>query len=211
MKNKYVQYGCGSSAPKEWINFDISPTLLIEKVPILGTIIKLRQKNIFPSNVLFGNIVKGLPIEEETCDAVFCSHVLEHLSLQDFKIAIKNTYIILKSGGIFRFIVPDLEAAARVYLKSLDNGESFASIKFMENTFLGIEKRQRGFKGLLRYFWGNSHHLWMWDTKSLFMELENAGFTQIQKCKFNDSKDEMFKYVEDAIRFENAVAIECRK
>ena len=25
--NIYVQYGCGLCAPKEWVNFDVSPTL----------------------------------------------------------------------------------------------------------------------------------------------------------------------------------------
>ena len=40
MTKIYVQYGCGLSAPKEWINFDVSPTLRIQKTPILGSILK---------------------------------------------------------------------------------------------------------------------------------------------------------------------------
>jgi hypothetical protein len=32
----YVQYGCGWSAPKEWVNYDASPTLKWERIPILG-------------------------------------------------------------------------------------------------------------------------------------------------------------------------------
>ena len=51
----------------------------------------------------------------------------------------------------------------------------------------------------------------MWDHKSLAEELKNAGFTQIRECKFNDSEDDMFKFVEDESRFKNAVALECRK
>ena len=38
MKKKYVQYGCGLSAPNEWINFDVSPTLRIQKIPIIGSL-----------------------------------------------------------------------------------------------------------------------------------------------------------------------------
>lgn len=81
---KYVQYGCGLSAPKEWINFDVSPTLRIQKVPILGTLLKKRLNINFPTNVLHGDIIEGLPIERNSCDGLCCSHLLEHLSFQDF-------------------------------------------------------------------------------------------------------------------------------
>ena len=82
MNKLYVQFGCGLSAPKEWLNFDSSLTLRFEKIPLLG---KLYSKNEFrfPSNVLFGDIVKGLPkIMNNSCDGIYCSHILEHLSLK---------------------------------------------------------------------------------------------------------------------------------
>lgn len=212
IKKIYVQYGCGLSAPKEWINFDVSPTLKIQKMPVIGAIVKNKLSITFPANVRHGDIIKGLPVSEGSCDGVYYSHTLEHLSLQDFRMALKNTFKILKVGGVFRCVVPDLEYSAREYLKSLDSGDNKASIRFVgSNTLLGLEKRPRGLEGFIRTFWGNSHHLWMWDSKSLSEELINAGFTQIRSCKFNDCEDEIFKYVEDINRFENAVAIECRK
>jgi len=56
----YVQYGCGFCAPKDWTNFDSSPTLRWERLPVIG---KLYTKNSqrFPLGVLYGDIVKGLP------------------------------------------------------------------------------------------------------------------------------------------------------
>ena len=91
MDKKYVQYGCGFSAPSEWINYDASPTLYYERIPIIGKL--YTRNNIrFPENVKFGDIIKGLPEEQDSCDGVYCSHVLEHLSYEDFIIAIKNTY-----------------------------------------------------------------------------------------------------------------------
>lgn len=211
MKKLYVQYGCGLSAPKEWKNFDGSPTLRIQKIPIIGSVLKSKLNVTFPSNVLYGDIVKGLPVNENSCDGIYCSHILEHLSLQDFRQAIKNSFKILKKDGIFRCVVPDLEFMARSYINVLDRGEQLASLNFINNTLLGVKERQKGLKGLLNTFWGNSHHLWMWDSKSLSAELKNAGFTQIRVCKFNDCEDEMFKYVEDKERFVNSVALECRK
>jgi len=211
MTKNYVQYGCGLSAPKEWTNFDVSPTLRLQKMPIVGTVLRSKLNTTFPSNVLYGDIIKGLPIDDNSCDGLYCSHTLEHLSLKDFRQALKNSFRVLKKGGIFRCVVPDLEFAARAYIKELDNGNNLASLNFINSTLLGIKERPRGLKGFLSSFFGNSHHLWMWDSKSLSEELKNVGFTQIRDCKFNDSEDQMFKYVEDAGRFECAVAIECRK
>ena len=209
---KYVQYGCGLTAPKEWINFDVSPTLRIQKIPILNIILKKQLSTKFPANVKYGDIIKGLPIEENSCDGLYCSHTLEHLSLQDFRTALRNSFNILKKDGIFRCVVPDLEHSARTYIRDLENGDNLASIKFIgEDTLLGIEKRPRGIKGLVRSFFGNSHHLWMWDKYSIIQELKNAGFQEAHICKFNDCRDEMFKKVEDMGRFINAVAIECKK
>src|SRR5262245_22988509 len=30
----YVQYGCGLSAPDDWLNFDASPTLWLQLIPV---------------------------------------------------------------------------------------------------------------------------------------------------------------------------------
>ena len=127
MTKKYVQYGCGNSAPKEWTNFDVSPTLRIQKTPIIGAILRSQLNTTFPSNVLYGDIIKGLPVDDNSCDGLYCSHTLEHLSLQDFRQALRNSYKVLKKDGIFRCIVPDLEFSARSYIKALENGDNLAS------------------------------------------------------------------------------------
>lgn len=208
----YVHYGCGRFAPSEWKNFDVSPTLRIQKTPIIGVLLKSRLNVIFPKNVLVGNIIKGLPVEDNSCDGVYCSHTLEHLSLNDFRTSLKNTYKMMKEGAIFRCVVPDLESAARTYVNELDGGNREASLQFVhDNTLLGTTERPRGLKGIMTSVFGNANHLWMWDHDSLSYELEQVGFKQIRRCKFNDCDDEMFTLVEDASRFEGCVAIECRK
>lgn len=207
----YVQYGCGQSAPCEWINFDASPTLRVQGMPVLGSILKSRLNTIFPKNVLYGDIIKGLPIKDNSCDGVYCSHILEHLSLSDFKRALVNTHRILKVGGIFRCVVPDLELAARKYIANLDAGDNYASINFLSDTSLGFLERPRKAVDFISSFLGNSRHLWMWDSASLAEELRKAGFANVRKCNFNDCEDQMFKLVEDLSRFKSALAIECRK
>src|SRR5712691_5357503 len=106
--NLYVHYGSGWCAPPNWRNFDASPTLRFERIPVIG---RLYTKNAtrFPENIEYGDIVKGLPIEDESCKAIYCSHVLEHLSLEDFRVALRNTHKLLRKDGVFRFVMPDLE------------------------------------------------------------------------------------------------------
>lgn len=210
-KKHYVQYGCGLTAPAEWTNFDVSPTLRLQRIPFFERVLGSKLNTRFPQNVLYGDIIKGLPIPDESCQGLFCSHTLEHLSLEDFRTALKNSFKILRRGGIFRCIVPDLEYIARSYLTALDSGNPMASLDFMNNTLLGSTKRPRGLLGLISSFWGNAHHLWMWDNLSLADELSNAGFSMIRRCQFNDCEDQMFKLVENRERFIHAVALECRK
>jgi len=211
MMKKYVQFGCGLSAPKEWLNFDVSPTLRIQKTPILGTLLKNQLNTRFPENVLYGDILKGLPLENESCDALYSSHTLEHLSLEDLRLALKNVYVLLKPDGIFRCVLPDLEWAAKTYIENLSANKQTASIDFLNETLLGERNRKRGLKAIASSILGNSKHLWMWDYLSLSNELEEAGFRNIRRCAFNDSKDPMFEHVESEGRFENALAIECQK
>ncbi|PSL47320.1 methyltransferase family protein [Chitinophaga niastensis] len=209
----YVQYGCGPfSAPSRWENFDSSPTLRLQQLPVIGRLIKPRMHVAFHPDVLLGDILKGLPrIKENSCDGIYCCHVLEHLSYEDCLLAISNTFHILKPGGYFRCVVPDLECAARRYLDNLANNDQEANIKFLEETMLGKQQRVRGFKQLVQSSFGNSDHLYMWDQFSLTHILQQAGFRNVRRCQFNDCPDDMFNLVEEEIRFKNAVALEATK
>lgn len=206
-KAVYVNYGCGWSAPPSWRNFDASPTLRFERLPFLGTLYTKNARR-FPKNVEYGDIVRGIPIPQESCAGVYCSHVLEHLSLNDCRLALQNTKKILRPGGIFRFVLPDLEFAARRYLA---DKSAEASLVFMKETFLGHETRPKGIYGLATAWLGNSRHLWMWDYKSIQNELERAGFQAIRRAKFGDSSDPMFELVEEKGRWEGCLGVECQK
>jgi hypothetical protein len=206
----YAQFGCGLCAPTGWLNFDASPTLRLERIPILGRLVH-RNARRFPSNVLYGDIVKGLPVSDGTCSGLFGSHVLEHLSLADFRTALRNAHRHLGSGGYLRIIVPDLEAGVRAYLALLDTRPTEAAEIFMRSAGLGEESRPRGLIARLIGSASNARHRWMWDYPSLAHELERAGFRDTRRCSFGDSADTRFRDVEDAVRFAGSVAVECRR
>ncbi len=58
----------------------------------------------------------ALPIESETYDRVFASHVLEHVPWYRVKFALTEAHRILKPGGELEIYVPDFEAIVRSYL-----------------------------------------------------------------------------------------------
>jgi hypothetical protein len=171
----------------------------------------------FPDEVKYGNIVKGLQQEENSVRAVYASHVLERLALEDFRMALSNTYKMLEPGGVFRLIVPDLEVRARRYLETLTAGSTNANSMFLISCHLGSERRPKGLLAKLRTMYGGSAHLWMWDELSLSRELQIIGFTEIRRCSFGDALDPMFKEVESEGRFIDGnqrvveLAIQCQK
>jgi len=203
----YVQYGCGLCAPSDWRNFDSSPTLRFERIPVIGKLYT-KNKQRFPSNVEYGDIVKGLPVAADSCRAVYCSHVLEHLSLEECRTALQNTFAILQSGGTFRFVLPDLEYHIQEYV---NDPSPDAAKTFLRSTILGIERRPRGFGRFLFEWLRTSAHLWMWDFRAMEQELKDVGFVQIRRAEFGDSEDPEFASVEAENRWENCLGIECKK
>jgi len=211
----YVQYGCGLSCPDGWQNFDASPTLRLQRLPLLGPLFK--RGTVFPDQVRYGDILAGLPVGDGTADGAYASHVLEHLSYEDFWTALRNTFRLLKPGGLFRLVVPDLEGRARVYVDKLGRGEADANSWLMRTSLLGEENRRRGAVALLRSALGHNAHLWMWDEPSLAAALRQTGFTDVRRCRFNDSADGAFRLVEEESRFRDTAtgleecAMEARK
>jgi hypothetical protein len=203
----YVQYGCGLSVAQGWRNFDGSPRLRLEKLPVLGPLLT-RNRPLFPPEVEFGDIVTGLPVAEASCKGVYCSHVLEHLCFTDCRQALRNTWRLLEPGCTFRLVIPDLRVLVEEYVA---NPSPHAASDFMRATSLGLESRPRGFKGMLRSWLGNSPHLWMWDANSMVDALKEAGFVDIRPAVHGDASDPMFAHVEERIRWKEGIGFDCRR
>jgi SAM-dependent methyltransferase len=146
---------------------------------------------------------------------VYCSHVLEHLARDDLALALRNTLRILRPGGIFRLVVPDLHWRAARYMDGITSGNQFAADQFMTTASLGRCTRPKGIISLAREYFGHSAHLWMYDFASLKARLEATGFVAIRRCDLGDARDRMFDLVEEAGRFfdhgERELAIEAQR
>ena len=200
-----VHIGCGDQVGKSWLNFDMSPILYLDRLPGGGYMKRAigGSDYVFPSEVKIGNISKGPLVPIGTATACYASHVLEHLTLEDAHLAIKNIYQMLATGGVFRLIVPDLEWRSRLYLENLNQGDAQAASNFLRSSILGQETK-RGLIRTIRSAFSGSSHLWMWDYVSMKGALEHAGFKMVRRTEFGDASDSAFSEVENEARFWSA-------
>jgi SAM-dependent methyltransferase len=200
------------SAGQSWQNYDASLVLRFERIPLVG---RLYTKNArrFPRNVMYGNIVNQPLCKIATADAVYCSHMLEHVPLEDMRKALANIHVMLKPSGVFRLVVPDLETRITRYVHS---GENTRAHEFVRLTGLGRIPSSATWRSKLYQVFRTSGHRWMYDWNSMHEELLRAGFIDIRRCEFGDSEIKEFAEVEDRDRFVNPLlgpelAVESRK
>lgn len=109
---KLVNLGCGDRFHSDWINVDLIPN---------------------SKDVLQVDVVRGLPFPNESIDAVYASHVLEHLTKEEGLRLVSEAFRVLKRGGVLRVVVPDLETIINEYRKWLrlaKRGDSYAATNY---------------------------------------------------------------------------------
>ncbi len=109
---RLLNLGCGTHFHPAWCNLDlVSDDAAVQEHDI-------RQRLPFPSG---------------TFDAVYHSHVLEHLTPAQGEQLIQECYRVLSPGGILRIVVPDLERIAQIYLQTL--GQAWQGNKQAEENY----------------------------------------------------------------------------
>lgn len=103
---RLINIGCGSIYHNAWVNLDVYPS---------------------SPGVRRWDIRNGIPFPEGQADAVYASHVMEHLSRFDAMSLAKECRRAIRSGGVIRLVVPDLEAIVSQYLRLLAAAEGMSA------------------------------------------------------------------------------------
>ena len=111
-----LNLGCGSRVHQDWVNIDHFPRAWLRHLPLLRRFAPAS----LPPNFVNHDLRQGVPFSDGKAEAVYSSHLLEHLPVDSVHFFIKEQWRVLKKGGIIRIVVPDLETAARQYLASID-------------------------------------------------------------------------------------------
>lgn len=110
MNGKYVNLACGPIFidSQEWVNFDFFA----------------------PQGVHKADLLKKLPLPDNSAQVVYLSHFLEHIPKMNVDRFIRECFRILAPNGTIRLVLPDLENMAQTYLK-LRNEENHSQANFL--------------------------------------------------------------------------------
>ena len=184
-----INVGCGRSATQGWLNFDGSPSVRLSRLPCIshltGTLVAAglltRDQADFihyckHQEILYADVLKGLPLPDRCCSVVYASHVLEHLHRSDeavrFLCELKR---VLQPGGVLRLVVPDLRILIRDYLDRADADSFVASLHVVP------QRARSGLPGLIGLLTSDrTWHRWIYDRDSLLHLLSEQGFSAIR-------------------------------
>lgn len=109
MMKKLLHAGCGSKLNKVPHEFGAMKEVRLDLNP-----------QVAPD--IIASIVAMPMVEDESFDAVFCSHCLEHLYAFEVAMALREFARVLKSGGMLRIHVPDLQSiGGKIALDEIDS------------------------------------------------------------------------------------------
>jgi SAM-dependent methyltransferase len=107
-----LNIGCGRRYHPAWTNLDLE---------------------VSDPSIIRHDVTRGIPFEEEQFDAVYHSHILEHLKPEQGRQLVAECNRVLKPGGLLRIVVPDLERIAKLYLQTHQqawSGDEASSIDY---------------------------------------------------------------------------------
>ena len=207
-----LNLGCGTKTSPHTTNIDWSIHARLRRSPLGRGLAPLilndeRRKLFFGMDeVLVHDLRKGIPAPAASVDAVYHSHVLEHIDRDAVLPFFTEVRRVLRPGGVHRIVVPDLERLAREYLGSLEQGlgdpqaraghdatVSQMILQMVRREASGTSKQHPVQRRLENLLLGDARkrgetHMWMWDRVNLPETLERAGFLDVELLGWQTSR-----------------------
>ena len=180
-----LHLGCGTVYKDGWINIDNNSDNNIQKLDLKY------------------DLSKGIPFKDSSVDYIYNEHFLEHLTVKEGKVFLKECKRVLKKDGVLRIAMPDLETTVNEYFNpnwKEDNAERFKKFGLTH-----IKTRAERINIAFRS-WG---HKWLYDREELERRLKEAGFVNIKFCNLRESDYPELRNLET--RDESILIAECVK
>jgi predicted SAM-dependent methyltransferase len=179
-----LNLGCGQSPSPGWLSYDNSPTVWLGKSPFLTRLLHrvgLIDADTFQfaafcrtNDVRRANVARRIPHATATVDAIYSSHMIEHLVHAAAWAFLLECHRVLRPGGRLRLAVPDLAALAHEYLRNGDADNFLGQLQFETHP------PERPFAKLKWLLFGSRGHHWMYDARSLGVLMAEAGFVEVE-------------------------------
>ena len=170
---EYLHIGCGSHRFAEFLNTDSFANKAVDLN------IDLR----YP-----------LPLESGRWQGIYAHHVVEHLSYEHARQLFRESFRLLKQGGIFRIAVPDAELFLRLYADG-NRKEIFELYPkwVMDELHLTCPMEMVNYVFRDNTF---NQHLFAWDYETLSHRLREVGFA-VRRATAGASADPMLSNRDD--------------
>ncbi len=214
---RVLNLGCGTkaSAHPDVLNIDWSIHLRIRRNRVLWgarhVILDADRREAIeslPDNVMLWDLRKGIPFPDGSIEAVYHSHLIEHLDRSAAASFTREVFRVLKPGGIHRVAAPDFEAFCRRYLEHVtmcdndpalvvDHDDVIAHVidQMVRTEAFGTSQRPPVRRTVENLVLGSAAkrgqtHRWMYDRHSLPQLLREAGFRDARPLAWNKSEIE---------------------
>jgi SAM-dependent methyltransferase len=164
-----------------WVNTDITPHLLVARVPglpfLLHTagVIDTRRYNAYRDGTFralrYLDLSRPFRFPDRSFECVFASHVLEHLHPDVAETCLREVHRVLVPDGIIRVAVPDLDQIVAEY----DPTDPDA---FLWGIYQGRGHRAKA----------SVRHWWHYNARSLEALLRRVGFGEVFQCDYRQGR-----------------------
>jgi len=178
-----INVGCGLTPTEGWVNFDNSLSVRVAQCPGAAQVLRRLRFLQRPSyqlaviartrRVRFANAVGRIPCPDASAEAVYSSHMIEHLDRREAQAFLAEVRRVLVPRGVLRVAVPDLARLVQGYVTDGNANEFILATHMAQPRAVGLLPR------LSLALTGPRHHLWMYDARSLSSLLSSAGFEDV--------------------------------
>jgi predicted SAM-dependent methyltransferase len=189
-----LNLGCGPVQPSGWVNIDGSRRAwLAARFGWLDRLLvqaHLLARTEFSPMVRVHDLKKPLPFADNSVSCIYSGEVWEHFELPDSMRLTRECRRVLAPGGVLRICVPDGAAFWRRYLEIYD--EEMAKPAGARTANRLRDHVQLYFNDIAtRRIWLGSlgHvHKWQFDEAQLLQLFHDAGFVEVRRMPFHESR-----------------------
>ncbi|MCL1825335.1 MAG: methyltransferase domain-containing protein [Betaproteobacteria bacterium] len=192
LENKKLNLGCGNSPLEGWTNIDGGDGKHFDP-PGNDAVVKL---DVFTAMA---------EIADASVSYITSEQFFEHFTRQEGFKLLRECFRVLKKGGVIRTQVPDLYITVKCYLdewssapwKTIQLPHRLRHISGSQDPYA---KLLPGETYLPSMFINNGFHMdghkFLYDYETLEQSLRLAGFSQIERCKFGNSRHEILRGID---------------
>lgn len=182
-----LNLGSGPTVVDGWLSIDRSPSMMISRTGPFGRalvrmgLLEPVHLTTWPRGILRFDVRRGLPFPDGSVEAIYSSHMLEHLYFDDALRVLRECRRVLAPGGVLRLALPDAHQMCEELVRASSSGHGIeAALAFNRAVNAYPAARPRGLRAIRDYF-GGWKHRWQPTFELVAHMLREAGFAAVER------------------------------